>query len=246
MNALNITELLLEFGLTRQEAAVYQTLLSEGALSGYQVAKTLGFSRSNAYTALANLVDKGAAWLIEGNATRYVAVPASEFCDNRLRVLAKTRDQLLADLPQQRATIGGYITIKGAHQILNRLHHQLSDVRERVYLALHGRVLEQFLPELAELVKRSRKVVIITDVRTFRSSRVQNRLPGARIQAGMVSADQIRVIVDSHHVMTGELTGGTNATCLYSNQKHLVDLFKSAIRNELRLIELGEEVVGVT
>jgi hypothetical protein len=40
--------------------------------------------------------------------------------------------------------------------------------------------------------------------------------------------------------MTGELTGGDKATCLYSDQKHLVDLFKTAMRNELRLIELGE------
>lgn len=242
MNTSNKLDLLIEFGLTRQGAAVYLALLTEGDLSGYQVAKALGISRSNAYTALANLVDKGAAWLIEGSATRYAAVPAAEFCDNRLRALAKTRDRLLANLPLQQTNAGGYITIKGERQILDRLHHLLTGVRERVYLALHGQVLDRVLPELAALTGRACKVVIITDAETFRSTKVQGRLSGARLQVGAVSPDQIRVIVDSHHVMTGELTGGTNATCLYSDQKHLVDLFKTAMRNELRLIELGEDV----
>lgn len=241
MNTSNPTDMLIDFGLTRQGAAVYLALLAEGDLSGYQVAKTLGISRSNAYTALANLVDLGAAWLIEGNATRYAAVPASEFCGNRLRALAKTRDQLLAALPAPKAKTGGYITIKGERQILDRLHHLLTGVRERVYLALHGQVLARILPELEALTERACKIVIITDPGTRQSTEIESRLTGARIQAGAVSADQIRVIVDSHYVMTGELAGGPGATCLYSDQRHLVDLFKNAMRNELRLIELGED-----
>ena len=52
-------ELLMSFGLTRQEARVYILLLGEGALSGYEAAKRLGSSRSNAQAALAGLVDKG-------------------------------------------------------------------------------------------------------------------------------------------------------------------------------------------
>jgi len=242
MRTSNLTELLVDFGLTRQGATVYLALLTEGDLNGYQAAKALGISRSNAYTALANLVDQGAAWLIEGSTTRYAAVPAAEFCDNRLRALARTRDRLLADLPQQKTNVGGYITIKGDRQILDRLHHLLAGVRERVYLALHGQVLGEVLPELEALANRACKVVIITDAGASQSPEIQNRLTGARIQTGAVAADQIRVIVDSHHVMTGELTGGGSATCLYSDQKHLVDLFKTAMRNELRLIELGEDV----
>ena len=238
------TDLLMEFGLSRQGAGVYLALLTEGDLSGYQVAKLLGISRSNAYTALAGLVDKGAAWLIEDNATRYSAVPASEFCDNRLRALTKTRNQLLANLPRPKTNAGGYITIKGDRQIMDRLHHLLVGVRKRVYLALHGEVLEQVLPELSDLAERACKVVIITDTRTSRRKDVRDQLAGVPIQAGAVREEQVRVIVDSHFVMTGELTGGAGATCLYSDQKHLVDLFKTAMKNELRLIELGESAKG--
>jgi sugar-specific transcriptional regulator TrmB len=241
MSTSNIADLLMEFGLSRQGAAVYQALITEGDLSGYQVAKSLGISRSNAYTALANLVDKGAAWLMEGNATRYAAVPATEFCDNRLRALARTRDLLLGSLPVQKKEAGGYITIKGESHILDRLHHLLKSVRKRVYLALHGDVLTSVSKELEALAGRGCKIVIITDPKSAQSPEITGRLTGATIQAGEVTAVQVRVIVDSNHVMTGELEGGAGATCLYSNQKHLVDLFKNAMRNELRLIELGED-----
>ncbi len=72
-------ELLMSFGLTRQEARVYVLLLGEGALSGYEAAKRLGISRSNAYAALAGLVDKGAAYMAEEQAVQYHAVSIKRF-----------------------------------------------------------------------------------------------------------------------------------------------------------------------
>ena len=53
-------ERLMEFGLTRQEAGIYGCLISEGKTTGYEVAKQLGISRSNAYNSLASMTEKGA------------------------------------------------------------------------------------------------------------------------------------------------------------------------------------------
>ena len=52
-------ERLMEFGLTRQEAAIYECLLREGKTTGYEVAKLIGISRSNAYNSLASMTEKG-------------------------------------------------------------------------------------------------------------------------------------------------------------------------------------------
>ena len=52
-------ERLMEFGLTRHEASLYVLLVLEGSLNGYEAAKQSGISRSNAYSALAGLVEKG-------------------------------------------------------------------------------------------------------------------------------------------------------------------------------------------
>ena len=54
---------LTQYGLTRQEANLYLLLLSEGSLTGYEASKQTGISRSNTYSGLAGLVDKGAAYV---------------------------------------------------------------------------------------------------------------------------------------------------------------------------------------
>ena len=85
-------ERLMEFGLTRQEAGIYGCLISEGKTTGYEVAKQLGISRSNAYNSLASMTEKGAAYLVEeGTTKKYVPVPLDEFCKNRIRRLEESR-----------------------------------------------------------------------------------------------------------------------------------------------------------
>ena len=51
-------EHLMKFDLTRQEAAVYESLLENGKLTGYEAAKLTGISRSNVYVALASLCER--------------------------------------------------------------------------------------------------------------------------------------------------------------------------------------------
>jgi sugar-specific transcriptional regulator TrmB len=226
--------ILTDFGLSGQEASVYLALLSDGDLNGYEAAKLLAISRSNAYTALAGLAEKGAAWVIEGTPVRYTAVPAAEFTANRLRAMAASGKRLLELLPGKRENPGSYITIRGRERILDRLRHLLEGAEERVYLALEGSILELYAEELAALRTIGKKVVVITDGGAV--------LPeGSKVYRGAVAAGQIRAIADSRYVMTGDLgAGGGEATCLFSDHPNLVELFKTALRNEIRLIELGE------
>ena len=53
-----IIEQLILFGLSRQEAAIYLCLLQNEELTGYEVAKLTGISRSNVYNGLASLCDR--------------------------------------------------------------------------------------------------------------------------------------------------------------------------------------------
>lgn len=267
VSELDAAALLTGFGLSGQEAAVYLSLLSEGELNGYEAAKLLAISRSNAYTALAGLAEKGAAWIIEGSPVRYTAVPPAEFCANRLRGMAAARDRLLEILPKRKETPGSYITIRGRERILDRLRHLLEEADERVYLALESPLLDLYADELARLRAEGKKVVIITDREPPAGgaavAAVSNAgavgtsgvgpegepagQAGSKVYLGPVKAGQIRAIADSRYVMTGELGaswrdgGADGATCLFSDHPNLVELFKTALRNEIRLIELGEK-----
>lgn len=152
-----VTEELLHFGLTRQEANLYLTLLSHGELSGYEAAKLTGISRSNTYNALAGLVEKGAAYIMEENAVRYTAVPFREFSGNVIRRLQQKQESLLPRLPERKTEIQGYITIRGTQQIMEKLVNLISETRQRLYISVPSEILAQIEPWLKQQVQEEKK-----------------------------------------------------------------------------------------
>jgi HTH-type transcriptional regulator, sugar sensing transcriptional regulator len=236
---------LVKLGLSRLEASIYLALLTDGELNGYEVSKRLSLSRSNAYTALASLVEKGAAWTVAGTPTRYTAVPPKELCDNRQRRLKAVSDALLSSLPEKRETPGSFVTIVGAGRILDRLRALVSGAEERVYLAVEGDILKAILPEIQAILQNGKKAVIITDRPIASDAEARPFLAGATVHVGPCAKDRIRAIADSRFVLTGEISGGDRASCLYSDQKNLADIFKDALKAEIRLIELEGERAGV-
>lgn len=227
---MDIVELLMQFNLTRQEATIYTTLFTEGGLTGYEVAKLTGISRSNTYTSLASLVEKGAAYVIEGKAMRYTPVPVDEFCDNKIRTMQQIKQSLIKSMPRKREEVEEYITVKGKSHILNKMKNMVNEAKHRVYLSVSKQILDIIRVELVNAASRGIKIVIITD-ELF-------ELVGAIVYRAEKSHDQIRLIADSTNVLTGDITDGENSTCLYSKKKNLVDLLKDSIKNEIQLIEI--------
>ena len=139
-------ERLMEFGLTRQEAGIYGCLISEGKTTGYEVAKQLGISRSNAYNSLASMTEKGAAYLVEeGTTKKYVSVPLDEFCRNRIRRLEESQRWLKKHMPSEKDHVEGYITIEGSSNILDKIRNLLAKAEERVYISCTCQILERYL-----------------------------------------------------------------------------------------------------
>ncbi len=225
---------LMAFGLTRQESIIYIEMLSHKEMTGYEAAKLTGISRSNAYTTLAGLVDKGAAYAIEGAPTKYTAVPAKEFCDNKLLMLGKLKDELLEQLPKACCDTEGYITIEGYENIVNKVTHMLEDAKERIYVSAAGPELELMRNTLRAVLLKNIKVVLITDEPFV--------MDGAIIYYSQKKPKQIGLIVDSMTVLTGELKEQGGSSCLFSGKKNLVDLFKNSLKNEIELIKLTHSI----
>ena len=235
---MNLIEGLTNFNLTKQEATLYTLLLKAGQLTGYEAAKQTGISRSNTYTALAGLVDKGAAYVLEeGKVTRYTPVAAEEFCSNKISRLEEIKKEVLQQLPVLQNEAEGYITIKGAHEIINKLKNTVRQAQARIYVSAAPHLLELLKDELVEAVTRGLKVVIISDEIFV--------LPGAICYGTTKQNEQIRLIADSHTVLTGDLQDGEDSTCLYSCKRNLVDLFKEALKNEIALIKLQKGDIHV-
>lgn len=225
-------EKLVQFGLTRQEANIYLCLLRSKDLSGYEVSKLTGISRSNVYSALASLVEEGAAYLLEGETNKYTAVAIEDFCENRIRRLTALKQELVAQIPQIGDSSAGYITISSHRHIMDKIYNMLEHVAYRVYLSMPTEYLEQFRDHLEQLAADGKKVVLLV-----------SDLPSEAIKGSIVYQTdkqdrQLRLIVDSSYVLTGEMNGDAADSCLYCGQKNFVNVFKDSLRNEIKLIQL--------
>lgn len=226
-------ERLMEFDLTRQEASVYLLLYSNPNVTGYEIAKLAGISRSNAYAALSSLTDKGAARLLEGMPSRYAPVPADEFCGNRIKHMEQSMKYISDNMPGESDPASeGYLTVQGDTNIIDTARNMLKRAGLRVYISASESVIGYFRDDLKELIDKGRKVVILTTPAFT--------LPGAIIYHTDKPGRQLRLITDSHRVLTGDLDNGRESTCLLSGKRNLVDVFKESLQNEIRLIELKE------
>ena len=226
----SLIENLTAFNLTRQEALIYIEFLSHGEMSGYEVAKETGISRSNVYSALQSLAEKGALYLIEGESTKYTPVPVKIFLKNTISELQKKAKLIEKESPKQRENKEGYITILGAKNIENKIRQMLENAKERIYFMADKEVLSCFQKEIEDLLLSEKKVVILSDFDDF------SMLKGIIFHKTQTEENQIRLIVDSSFVLTGTISGSEHDTCLYSGQQNLVNLMKEALKNKIELL----------
>lgn len=230
-----LLEKLIGFGLTRQEAVLYLCLYQNGEMTGYEASKLTGISRSNVYNSLTGLVEKGAAYKREEAAAKYVAVDVDDFCKNRIRRMEEDREYLTSHVLRPETESEGYLTIAGARHIRDKAVNMLAQAQSRIYLLAPASFIKGLQQELEALAGQGKKVVVLSDgvpkldgIIFYRKDNIEN---------------QLRLIVDSSYVLTGEAGGAPMDTCLYTGQKNFVSVFKDALRNEIKLIELTRSQV---
>ncbi len=216
------------FGLTRQEALLYATLLEHGPQTGYEAAKRAGISRSNAYAALAGLAEKGGAMRSGGPAQRFSPTPRAEFLA-RLRAASDEALALLErELPERAPGEEPYLTVSGHGNVVDKMRAMLRAVQSHVYVSAHSAEAAHMADELAALAARGRKTVLICDA--------DPGLPGVRLHHKVQERGHVKIIADTAAVLTGCLEPPGAAQCLYSRNGHLVRLMREAFLNELAVI----------
>ncbi|MBQ7840848.1 MAG: TrmB family transcriptional regulator [Lachnospiraceae bacterium] len=226
----NLLEKLAGFGLTRQEAAIYLCLYQNGEMTGYEASKLTGISRSNVYNGLSGLTEKGAVYRREDTASKYIAVDVEEFCANKIRRMEEDKIYLTGNLLRPQENCDGYFTVTGPNNIHDKAANMLKETKQRVYLSAAIEVIEGFRQQLTVLLLDGKKVVLLTDE--------DPKLDGAIFYRKEREENQLRLIVDSAYVLTGDAGKCASDTCLYTGQKNFVSVFKEALRNEIKLIEL--------
>ena len=242
------------FGLTRIEATIYITLLSHGAMTGYEIAKETGISRSNVYNSLATLVEKGAAYTMQGEASKFVPVKVEAFLHNTLKELEKKADFIIQHAPKPVEQETGYITIKGSRHIQDKITELITSTDLRLYIMAESSLILKYKNQLEVLTNNGKKVVILTDKDILekltgeldsllkdkddgKSGSKKSQKNESVIYITELQKGQLRLISDSKYVLTGEVTGLESDNCLYSGQPHLISIMKEALKNKITLLQ---------
>jgi sugar-specific transcriptional regulator TrmB len=212
---------------------LYLLLCREGPLTGYEAAKLSGITRSNVYLALAGLEEKGGAYRSEGEAVRYGAVPASELVTNLRRALEASLAYIEGNVPEKKTEAEPFYTISGRYHVVDKMKNMILHAGERLYISVDQGNWDQVEEEIKKAVAKGLKTVIVTDFPLM--------LAGATVYQHHKEPGQIRLIVDSSEVLTGEIGRDAAANCLYSKNKNLVQLIKDSLTNEIKLIEMNQK-----
>lgn len=230
---MDLVESLMKAGFTRHEAVLYMTLCKEGELTGYEAAKISSIPRSNAYLALAGLVEKGGAIRTDGDSSKYAAVPPRELTFSIRRQMEQVYQTVEETSPSREYGSEPYFTITGKRNVINKMCHLIANAAERIYISTSPRELEYVKKDLEDARNRGLKVVIITSPGYV--------MEGAVIYRNEKQPGQVRLIADTAHVLTGEIGGAAESTCLYSKNRTLIQLIKDSLTNEIKLIQIQND-----
>jgi sugar-specific transcriptional regulator TrmB len=145
-------KVLLEFGLTQNEADIFVSLVAGGAMSATEIAKELGLNRPYVYYALERLLEKGfISQINEGGKRKFNAVTPTQLLMLEEHKFDELR-KLLSDLekakkkPEEETTVE---VLKGKHVVKNlfkRLVLEMKPKQETVSIGFDEQMMEAAEP----------------------------------------------------------------------------------------------------
>lgn len=226
---MNFNNTLHKLGFTPIEATVFITLCKHGSLTGYEVAKLTGISRSNVYAALYSLHEKGKCQLSEGETTKYVAISKEELLLSTQREMSKTLEEIERFFPNSIESQEPYVTIRGYTNVLDKIKNSIVLCKSHLYLLCSADTVNLFKEELIAISHKCRiRIICEKDLFINDSITVYNR-----------QKDPIgfHMIIDTKSVITGDLDLD-HAQCLFSKNDSLVRLMRESFVTELEMIAL--------
>lgn len=152
-------------GFGEYEARAYLLLLQSGPSTAYQVSKSTGMHRANAYKVLESLATKKVVQPVSQEPTRYVAVDPQVLLHGIARKTQERCDSLaesLSTLTQTRHEGDDHVwTITGKEDVVATINELIATARNHIWIKTAEWLLQPFEPALREAAKRGVRILII-------------------------------------------------------------------------------------
>lgn len=231
-----------KLGFTDYEARIYVRLLQNSPATAYELSKNTSVPRSNTYSALDSLAQRGVVQPVSADPVRYVAVSPAIMLD---RIAKSTRD-LCDELTAKLTSIGKpedaqFVWILRDEKLVHDKIASMIEMAERhIWIKAADAVIARHKAELARAAKRGVEILIVMfgkDAEAFRFS------PGTRVflhegnGVRMGTADNLFTFaVDHGEVLTANVEAEVFAA--HTRNLSIVTMAESLIRHEYYLAEI--------
>ncbi|MGD0034824.1 helix-turn-helix domain-containing protein [Paenibacillus illinoisensis] len=119
-------------GFTEMESKIMVELARQGSASGYEVAKRLGVSRSNVYSTLQRLSQRGFLRCSAGEPAKYSVLKPEEMTQMISAQMRASLDYVQSSMPQHEPEKPAFYNIEGDKNVFDNLSRELAEARHEI------------------------------------------------------------------------------------------------------------------
>lgn len=236
----NIIKYLEKMNFTKLESQIYLTLLDNGEMSAYQIAKKIEISRSSIYNALNHMYEKGIVNLIPDSTSIYIAENpellftklSEEYKDNS-KILIQQLNKFIDSRFEERL-----VNFKGFDTLVSKVKKMLIEAENDVYINT-DLDLKIFSKEFEKVNERGITPIVFSfydldikgiSVRLYSHGRkIQLEKSASRF---MMAVDKTAVIIADYYKDRDTWFGSI------TNNKLMISIISEHIHNDIYLLKL--------
>ena len=241
----NLISQLQILNFTQYESRAYLSLLEQGNITGYELAKNSGIPASKIYAVLNKLMEKEVIIAVDSEPVKYTPLPPNEVL-SRLKGdyldTVNSLDSKLEDIYNKQKLSNNYIwNISGREAILRRVCEFIAEANKQIFLSVWDEEVEEIKEALITADKKSVKVSIVhfgenllgigTEFKHGREHQIRQQRGERRLA---MEIDEEKVILCHFHE-----NGDSKA--VWTTNKGLILLAKDYIIHDIYTIKVAEK-----
>lgn len=223
-----------KMGFTMYEAKAYIALLENEEMNGYELSKVTGIPKSNAYSVLETMVEKGYAYRIDEKSVKFTAVGFEEIAEDVKNQLNKTIDYLQKNLPIKKGAVDKFITVEGSSNIVHKIITMINKAVSKIIIDVYDMDLDEILDALKGA--KARNVSICLIVTGYKDRGLDFNYIYCHDGEEKIKKRDFNMVCDGEIAISAEI-GNKYCKGVFSQNKNFVNVIIEALSHDIFLEE---------
>lgn len=231
------------FNFSKTEALVYMDLLANGHLTGYQIAKNIGLSRSSVYNALNALYRRGVVFLLPGENNLFRALEPNVLVPRLKREYDEAAKALEAglshlEMPKQD---GRYLNLEGKDNILTKASELIQSAEQDVFINTDFDPI-LLATALMEAVARGVRCILFTFNEVHAPMKGVELYSHGKVLDNLYPSTRLMLTVDMNQTLIASMEQENKYIGTFTQNRLLARIVAEHIHHDIYLLKLKEKL----